>query len=261
MTGTVENEKYQIVGQGAPNSTDYRIFFETKGGLPVSPLHDIPLYANVDKTTYNMVVEIPRGTNVKMEISLAEDLNPIKQDVKNGKLGFMDHYYSHYGYVWNYGALPQTWLPAYLDPKTGNKRDSKPISVMEIGTHAAKRGDIVQVKILGTFGLVGKGATEWKVITIDVNDHRAASQFHDIDDVKRVFPGLFRSTDHLFEMSQVPNGEQNTQFRLVKSAKFACKLVEETHQFWRTLVNNEMKATGVSCLNTTVEGSPYLLMR
>lgn len=34
----------------------------------VSPFHDVPLFANSDKTVYNMVVEIPRWTNAKMEV-------------------------------------------------------------------------------------------------------------------------------------------------------------------------------------------------
>lgn len=34
----------------------------------VSPMHDIPLYANDAKNVYNMVVEVPRWTNAKMEV-------------------------------------------------------------------------------------------------------------------------------------------------------------------------------------------------
>lgn len=36
-----------------------------------------------------MVVEIPRGTNAKLEMSTSEEGNPIKQDVKNGKLRYV----------------------------------------------------------------------------------------------------------------------------------------------------------------------------
>ncbi len=56
-----------------------------------------------------MVVEVPRWTNAKMEINLKEKLNPIKQDVKKGKLRFVANCFPHKGYIWNYGALPQTW--------------------------------------------------------------------------------------------------------------------------------------------------------
>lgn len=41
---------------------------ENEAGNIVSPLHDIPLYANDAKTVYNMVVEVPRWTNAKMEV-------------------------------------------------------------------------------------------------------------------------------------------------------------------------------------------------
>lgn len=43
-------------------------FSATEEGNVVSPLHDIPLYANEEKTTYNMLVEVPRWTNAKMEV-------------------------------------------------------------------------------------------------------------------------------------------------------------------------------------------------
>ena len=35
---------------------------------------------------YNMVVEVPRWSNAKIEIDLNSALNPLKQDVKKGKL-------------------------------------------------------------------------------------------------------------------------------------------------------------------------------
>jgi hypothetical protein len=40
-----------------------------KNGVPVSPFHDIPLFANEEKTILNMVVEIPRWSNAKLEVS------------------------------------------------------------------------------------------------------------------------------------------------------------------------------------------------
>jgi hypothetical protein len=58
---------YQVRKVGAPNTLEHRIYIE-KDGLPVSPFHDIPLYANQEQTILNMVVEIPRWTNAKMEV-------------------------------------------------------------------------------------------------------------------------------------------------------------------------------------------------
>lgn len=42
------------------------LFFE-KDGRKISPWHDIPLFSDDQKETLNMVVEIPRGSNAKME--------------------------------------------------------------------------------------------------------------------------------------------------------------------------------------------------
>lgn len=42
---------------------------ENEAGTIVSPLHDIPLHANDAKNVYNMVVEVPRWTNAKMEVN------------------------------------------------------------------------------------------------------------------------------------------------------------------------------------------------
>jgi inorganic pyrophosphatase len=91
---------------GSANTLEHRVFIEKDGQL-VSPWHDIPLYANEQQTILNMVVEVPRWTNAKMEISKEEQLNPIKQDTKKGKLRFVRNCFPHKGYLWNYGAFPQ----------------------------------------------------------------------------------------------------------------------------------------------------------
>lgn len=39
-----------------------------KNGQVLSTFHDIPLFANEEKTLYNMIVEIPRWTNAKNEV-------------------------------------------------------------------------------------------------------------------------------------------------------------------------------------------------
>jgi inorganic pyrophosphatase len=104
---------YTVRKIGQPFTLDHRVFIE-KDGVPLSPFHDIPLYANEQQTVLNMVVEIPRWTNAKLEISKEELLNPIKQDIKKGKLRFVRNCFPHKGYLWNYGAFPQVKLnPTY----------------------------------------------------------------------------------------------------------------------------------------------------
>lgn len=52
---------------GAPHTLEHRIYIE-RDGVPLSPFHDIPLYANEQQTVLNMIVEVPRWTNAKMEV-------------------------------------------------------------------------------------------------------------------------------------------------------------------------------------------------
>lgn len=58
---------YSVRKNAAPNTLEHRIYVE-KDGVPLSPFHDIPLYANEQQTILNMIVEIPRWTNAKMEV-------------------------------------------------------------------------------------------------------------------------------------------------------------------------------------------------
>lgn len=51
----------------AANTLEHRVYIE-KDGKPISAWHDIPLYANEQQTILNMVVEVPRWTNAKMEV-------------------------------------------------------------------------------------------------------------------------------------------------------------------------------------------------
>lgn len=42
-----------------------------------------------------------------LQIATGEKYNPIKQDVKKGKVRFVRNCFPYKGYIWNYGALPQ----------------------------------------------------------------------------------------------------------------------------------------------------------
>ena len=67
-TTTNMASQYKVRKIAAPNTLEHRIYIE-KDGVPISPFHDIPLYANEQQTVLNMVVEIPRWTNGKLEVS------------------------------------------------------------------------------------------------------------------------------------------------------------------------------------------------
>jgi len=64
------HDEYTIRRSGRPYTKDYRVYFERKqDGIPVSPFHDIPLYHDEDEGVLNMIVEVPRWTMAKFEVS------------------------------------------------------------------------------------------------------------------------------------------------------------------------------------------------
>ncbi|KAF9422884.1 Inorganic pyrophosphatase [Podila epigama] len=223
---------------GSPNSLEHRVFIE-RNGAPISAFHDIPLYANEAKTVFNMVVEIPRWSNAKLEISKDEPFNPIKQDVKKGKLRFVRNCFPHHGYIWNYGALPQ------------------------IGEQVGYVGQIKQVKVLGVMALLDEGETDWKVIVIDVNDP-LANKLNDIEDVERHLPGFIRATNEWFRIYKIPDGKPENQFAFsgeAKNKKYATEIIHETHEAWNRLISGEIPAKAdaydIKVANVSVEKSPY----
>lgn len=205
-----------------------------------------------------MVVEIPRWTNAKMEIATKEPLNPIKQDVKKGALRYVRNCFPHKGYIWNYGAFPQTWEdPKHLDEATGAKGDNDPIDVIEIGSRVALRGEVIQVKVLGVMALIDEGETDWKVIAIDISDP-VADQLNDIQDVEILMPGLIRATHEWFKIYKIPDGKPPNEFAFngePKNREFAEKTVAETHKYWKELVSNADNKTELDLKNTTLNNS------
>jgi hypothetical protein len=59
---------YSVRKVGDSNTFQHRIYIE-QNGVVISAFHDVPLYADPQQNTLNMVVEIPRWTNSKFEVS------------------------------------------------------------------------------------------------------------------------------------------------------------------------------------------------
>ncbi|KAI8356636.1 inorganic pyrophosphatase [Choanephora cucurbitarum] len=244
---------------GAPNTSNYTVYFE-KNDHVISAFHDIPLFANKEKTVYNMIVEIPRWTNAKNEINKETPLNPIKQDVKNQQLRFVPNIFPSKGYIWNYGAFPQTWEnPRFVSPYTGRGGDNDPIDVIELGQEVASVGQIKQVKILGIIGLIDQEETDWKVVVIDVNDS-LANQLNDIQDVRQLMPGYMEESCRFFKYYKTPTGGNRNEIAfdgVPQNKTFATTIVLETHEQWKLLINGVEPRKEIQTVNLSVEHSPY----
>merc|ERR1712020_539400 len=228
--------EYRVEPRGNLYNDNFRLFFKNDNNEIISPLHDIPMTENVDANEFNMVVEVPRWSNAKMEINLKGQLNPIKQDVKKGKLRFVANCFPHKGYIWNYGAIPQTWEdPEHVDPNTNCKGDGDPIDVCEIGTKVHKPGSVIRVKVLGT-------------LAIDVTDEMAP-KLNDIEDIENHMPGFIAATVEWFKIYKMPDGKPANEFAfnaMPKNKEFALNIVKSLHEQWKSMMGRDMGPDGVS---------------
>jgi inorganic pyrophosphatase len=229
----------------------------------VSPVHDISLYRNKEQNIFNMIVEIPRWSNAKMEVNKKEKLNPITQDVKSNKPRFVNNCFPHHGYIWNYGALPQTFEdPNVLDKITNCMGDNDPLDVLEIGSKVHKCGSVVGVKVLGALGLIDEGEADWKIVAIDVTDPLAA-QLNDIDDVEKHMPGLLDATRDWMKIYKIPTGKPINKIALdgkVLDKKFALEQIHENNKMWQDVIDGKYnsepgKLKGMSLVNTTLSNA------
>ncbi|XP_077379366.1 inorganic pyrophosphatase 2, mitochondrial [Festucalex cinctus] len=266
---------YQTEERGSPNTTDYRIYFKNSDGNYISPFHDIPLIAEAEQHNdlppkkakriesemlFNMVVEVPRWSNAKMEIATKEPLNPIKQDVKKGKLRYVANIFPHKGYIWNYGAIPQTWEdPNHMDSETKCCGDNDPIDICDIGMQVCSPGQVIQVKVLGILAMIDEGEMDWKVIAINASDPDAKS-LNDIDDVRKSRPGHLEATVDWFRKYKVPDGKPENQFGFnaqFQDKDFAVEIIKSTHEHWRALVQKQTDGGGIECKNVSCSDSPF----
>lgn len=169
-----------------------------------------------------MVMEIPKGTRAKLEMSPEEAGNPIKHDVnKKGELRYM-------GYspvLYNYGFIPQTWEdPNFIHPDTKLGGDADPVDIIDIGYRRREVGEVYRVKIVGSFALIDEGETDWKVLGIALDDP-AAKLINTVEDIEKHKPGIvftlrdwykkYKTADGKAENTIAFNGEIKDQVRPV----------------------------------------------
>jgi len=225
--------------EGEPDTTDFRIQFYDAEGKKVSPWHNVPLKSG---NLYNMIVEIPRFSRAKMEISTKEENNPIKQDMKKGKLR-----YYHGPIFWNYGALPQTWEDPQVvggEELFGSGGDNDPVDVVEIGETPVDAGSIMKVKPVGCLAMIDDGEVDWKVLAIREGDPKF-DLINDISDVDTHYPGTVAGVREWFRWYKTPDGKPVNKFGYDEEAKdksFAEKVIEETHGHWQALRGGQAEA-------------------
>ncbi|KAH7148364.1 inorganic pyrophosphatase [Dactylonectria macrodidyma] len=237
---------------GARNTLNWRIWLE-RDGKPVSFWHDIPLYPNrKDTRIVNFVVEIPRWTDGKIEISRNEPLNPILHASREGLPRFVESVWPHKSYPFHYGIIPQTWeSPNFKHEFTKHPGGNGPIDLLDISETTAHTGQVKKVKILGGLALKDGRVANWKVIGIDVNDPLAGLVNH-VFDLERYRPGLSDAFFHWLRYHEVPRGDFTLDVIDGKwqKEKFMAKTVKKSHDYWRELLRGQVNHHGVNYNHT-----------
>jgi len=209
----------------------------TENDKPISPWHNIPLSAG--NGLYNMVTEIPKMSKAKMEIDTKGEFNPIKQDMKKGKMR-----YYHGPIFWNYGCLPQTWEDPNIkgDADVGGAfGDNDPLDVVEIGQASLDMGSVTAVKPLGVLSMIDDGELDWKLIAINAKDPHA-NEINDVDDIEKHYPGTVSGIREWFRWYKTPDDKPVNGFghgeRALNKAD-AVKVIEETHKHYVDMVTGK----------------------
>lgn len=66
--------------------------------------------------------------------------------------------------------------------------------------------------------------------------------FLDIKDIEKHFPGLLKATVEWLKIYKIPDGKPENKFAFnsePKNAEFALKIVSDTHEYWKGLVQKE----------------------
>lgn len=237
----------EIISVGDPQTIDYKIYIGHKLDDKIhilSPFHGINLYPDyINPSIVNMIIEIPQGTQEKMEINKEINLNPLMYDIRDNKIRLVTYqakYSAFKGYPFHYGALPMTWEQNnHIDVRTGKYGDNDPIDAFDISSISAISGTVKQVKILGAFALIDGNETDWKLVCIDINDPNA-KKYNNINDIPNE---ILESIDDFLTNYKTPEGKPSNIFAAKKiwNKNEAIKIVKEVHKYWFNLVNDKDK--------------------
>ena len=129
--------------------------------MSAHPWHDLPNNPDDIEESFNVVIEIPRGSKVKYEL-----------DKPTGLLRVDRILYSAVMYPCNYGFLPRT----YCD-------DGDPLDVLVLGYEPVYPTSILKARAIGIMNMLDEGKGDDKIIAVHVNDP-AMNGYRDIAELQ-----------------------------------------------------------------------------
>ena len=158
---------------------------------------------------YQILVEIPTGSRQKWEV--VHKSGQLEWEFRNGK----PREVKFLGYPGNYGFIPQT---------LSGDGDALDIIVL---SESAKRGDILNVKVIGMLKLEDTGEEDTKILAIA--DDSPFKDVETIQDMLIKYPNVIPIVKEWFEGYK---GSGRMLFQGYGNANEAIRHIEESHLKW-----------------------------
>lgn len=169
--------------------------------------HDVPLGDNVPEE-FNVIVEIPKGSNNKYEI-----------DKETGLIALDRANYSSSPYPADYGFAPQTLWD-----------DGDALDVLILTTWPLNVGIVVKVRPVAVMEMIDDGESDYKVIAVPVKDKR----WDDVKDLKDVNSHQLKEIKHFFETYKELKGEDAiVEIKGIKGRSEAIEAVEKSIKLYK----------------------------
>ncbi len=142
--------------------------------------HDVPLGDDAPNE-FNVIIEIPKGSNNKYEIDKETGL--IKLDRAN---------YSAAAFPYDYGFAPRTlW------------EDGDALDVIVLTTYPLQTGILVSVRPVAVMDMVDSGESDFKIIAVPTEDKR----WDDVQDLADVNKHALKEFQHFMETYKALKGK------------------------------------------------------
>ncbi|MFC0603415.1 inorganic diphosphatase [Winogradskyella pulchriflava] len=123
----------------------------------------------------NAVIEIPAGTNKKIEYN--KKIRTFEIDKKNNK----DRVIEFLPYLGNYGFIPST----YSDPKKGGDGDALDVLVL---SENVEIGTVMEITPIGMLKLIDKGEIDYKIIAVPSDKEKKIIDIESFNGLTKDFP-------------------------------------------------------------------------
>lgn len=182
-------------------------------------INDVPYQ---EQDYFNMVVEIPAGTNQKWQTSALS--GSLYFEHVDGKPRIIEYL----AYPFNYGFIPQT-----VDSRERGG-DGDPLDVVLIGP-ALQRGSIQKLKIIGAIKFLDHGEEDTKVVAVS-----ADGPLNEINDISELLLKYYGALEIIRLWFEGYKGPGSLFFQGYAQKAEALEMIETAHADWE-------RETKVSC--------------